>query len=111
MKITIDILKKNKARTELLDYFTTTFSWDAEVDVYEFIAQIHKDKKNFSHWLYRKFKLSGICERFYGNGGINYRQNCKDGKFHGFGEYFYKNRGVRHRGNYKDGVLIDKFLN
>lgn len=68
MKITLDILKENGANTDILDYFATTFGEDKEIDAYELIDQIHKDKKNFSRWLYETFGLSGFCETFYENG-------------------------------------------
>jgi hypothetical protein len=68
MITTLEILKEKKACQAGLDYFQTLEK--QEWGVMELVERVHKDKKNFSEWLFVTFKLTGLCKWFYHNGQV-----------------------------------------
>lgn len=130
MLITLEILKKKEACQAGLDYFQTLDK--QEWEVMELVERVHKDKKNFSEWLFIKFKLTGLCKVFYDSseawhevdysdgkrhglckgfdesGQVKYECSYEDHKLHGFSTLFYRNAQFKWKSLYENNVLISE---
>ena len=103
MKITLDELKKKDACAEGLKWFEDTFENQAEHT--EIIKQLEKEKDcdNWIDWLFRNFKLSGICRGWFSNGTKSYEWNYKNGKLHGICRGWYSNGNKWYEDHFKNG--------
>ena len=103
MKITLNQLKKKDASIDGLKWFEDTFENQAEHT--KIIKQLEKEKDSHDWilWLFRNFKLSGICRGWYSNGTKHYKQHYKNGKGHGIYIGWRSNGNKAFEYNFKNG--------
>jgi antitoxin component YwqK of YwqJK toxin-antitoxin module len=108
MKITIKDLIEKDVCDEGVEWFKEHF--DGEVDIWDVIKLLEeqKDSNGYIGWLFREFKLTGVCKEWHYDGKLWRRANYKDGELHGEFEWWDDDGQLRDRCNYKDGEYHGK---
>jgi len=73
------------------------------------LKKLNKDV-NYNNWqmyLFRIYKLSGVCKIYYRGLQLKGRLSYKNGKLDGLYELFYRNGDFKEESHYKKGILID----
>ena len=105
MKVTLELLKKHKACEDAIKEFINLKL--EGIEVYDLIKMLHerKDDNEYSYWLFKKLKLSGLSVGYRRDGSVWYKHNYKNGELHGLYVDYRYDGSVVYKDNYKDGKL------
>ena len=103
MLITLKILQREEKCPRLLDYFQSLGK--PEWEVMELVKKIHEDRENFSAWLFIKFKLTGVCQRYCTHKKLWCLDNYQNGKRHGLCQSFYDDGKLESEYNFINDIV------
>ena len=104
MEITYDLLAEKKACCNALVEFKEHFGAES-VDVWDLIELLEekKDSEGYISWLFKAFKLTGICRAWWDNGKLWSEHGYKDGLLHGIRRVWHENGALWSEENYREG--------
>ena len=104
--ITVRKLKKLNACEDSINDFINEFGKNCKIHVEKLIEILHKNKDSngYSFWLFKTFKLTGICYGYYDTGKIYYKANYKKGKLDSEYITYYENGKISCKANFKNSL-------
>ena len=111
MNLTYDMLVKKRACGSGLEYFKKHFK--DGTDIWEVIKHLEeiKTSKEWTFWLFRNFKLTGICRNWYLNRTLWHENNYKNGEKDGVCKSWYSNGILAYEYNFKNGLKEIIYIN
>ena len=110
--ITVKKLRELNAYSSAIIEFINEFGKNGKIHVKKLIEILHKNKDSngYSFWLFKTFKLTGICYDYHNNGQISYKINFKNGLRHGERIVYHSNGKIVRKTNYKNGKLHGEYI-
>jgi len=105
MKINVNLLLENYIETINSDWFVGKFGQNKDIEHMDILKALFEEKRggDFAYWLFKTFKLSGICFLFedgYITSEISYKEGVRDG----ICKTFYRKYLLAEECTYKNGV-------